>query len=90
MEEIADSKLLGTLPTNSRGSSAFIFLMAAKFTAPPGSSKFYSYLNIFNMIIVILPHSLFPLKAKSVISRFHLSRPFPSMSRPMNFARKLI
>jgi hypothetical protein len=40
MLEIADSKLLGTLPTNSRGSSAYIFLMAAKFTAPLESSKF--------------------------------------------------
>ena len=90
MPEKADSKLLGALPTNSRGSSAFIFLMAAKFTAPLESSKFYSYLNIFNMIIVMSPHSLFPLKAKSVKSRFQLTRRFPSMSRPMSFARKLI
>ena len=38
--ERADSKLLRALPTNSRVSSVFIFLMAAKFTAPLESSKF--------------------------------------------------
>ena len=35
MEEITDLKLLRALPSNSRRSSAFISLMAAKFTALP-------------------------------------------------------
>ena len=60
MPEKADLKLLGALPPKSRGSSVFISLMAAKFTVQLESSKFYSYLNIFNMIIVIKPPFLFP------------------------------